>query len=82
MNEKYGEWYQDFQSAFDTMDENDVYVDMNRLMGLGRFNISMNRKLMEKSIDVSWVEAIEDGIIHVDNVIRNPGRTIVDVEEI
>ena len=82
MNEKYGEWYQDFQSAFDTMDENDVYVDMNRLMGLGRFNISMNRKLMEKSIDVSCVEAIEDGIIHVDNVIRNPGRTIVDVEEI
>ena len=45
MNEKYGEWYQDFQSAFDTMDENDVYVDMNRLMGLGRFNISMNRKI-------------------------------------
>jgi len=82
LNEKYGEWYQDFQSAIDTMDENDVYVDMNRLMGLGRFNISMNRKLMEKSIDVSWVEAIEDGIIHVDNVIRNPGRTIVDVEEI
>lgn len=82
MNGKYGEWYQDFQSAFDTMDENDIYGDMNRLMGLGRFNISMNRKLMEKSIDVSWVEAIEDGLIHVDNVIRNPGRTIVDVEEI
>ena len=43
MNGKYGEWYQDFQSAFDTMDENDIYFDMNRLMGLGRFNISKPR---------------------------------------
>lgn len=37
---------------------------------------------MEKSIDVSWVEAIENGLLHVDKVVRNPSRTIVDVEEI
>ncbi|SEF79185.1 protein of unknown function [Eubacterium ruminantium] len=82
LNEKYGEWYQELRNALGTMQENDIYDDMNKVVGSGRSNISMNRKLMEKSIDVSWVEAIENGLIHVDNVIRRPSRTIVDVEEI
>ena len=82
MNEKYGEWYQGLRESLDTMQENDIYDDMNRLVSSGRFNVSMNRKLMEKSIDVSWVEAIENGLIHVDNVVRNPSRTIKDVEEV
>ena len=37
---------------------------------------------MKKTIDVSWVEAIENGLVHVDNFLRNPRRTIEDVEEI
>ena len=37
---------------------------------------------MEKAIDVSWVEAIENGILHVDNFLRSPRRTIEDVEEV
>ena len=37
---------------------------------------------MEKAIDVSWVEAIENGLVHLDNFLRNPRRTIEDVEEI
>ena len=82
MNEKYGQWYQEFQDALGTMQENVIYDDMNRLVDSGRLNVSMNRKLMEKSIDVSWVEAIENGLLHVDNIVRNPSRTIVDVEEI
>jgi predicted component of viral defense system (DUF524 family) len=82
LNEKYGEWYHQLQDALGTMQDNDFYDDMNRLVNSGNINVSMNRKLMEKSIDVSWVEAIENGIIHVDNVVRNPSRTIVDVEEV
>lgn len=65
-----------------TMQDNVIYDDMNKLVNSSHINVSMNRKLMEKSIDVSWVEAIENGLIHVDNVVRNPSRTIVDVEEI
>jgi hypothetical protein len=82
LNEKYGEWYQQLQDALGNMQDNDYYDDMNRLVDSGNISVSMNRKLMEKSIDVSWVEAIEDGLIHVDNVVRNPSRTIVDVEEV
>ena len=82
MNEKYSEWYQDLQGSLEAMQENAVYDDLNRLVDTGRVTVSMNRKVMEKSIDVSWVEAIEDGLLHLDNVVRHPSRTIVDVEEI
>lgn len=82
MNEKYGECYQELQTALQTMQESDIYGDMSRLVDASRKTVSMNRKLMEKSIDVSWVEAIEEGLLHVDNVVRNPRRTIVDVEEV
>ena len=62
--------------------ENDLAGTMDRLLSSSASTISLNRRLMEKAIDVSWVEAIENGLNHVDNVIRNPGRTITDVEEI
>ena len=64
------------------LDSDDLFDVMNRLVGSSKGNISLNRKLMEKVIDVSWVEAIENAIIHVDNIVRNPSRTIVDEEEI
>ena len=66
----------------DILGENDLFDVMDRLVGSSKGNISINRKLMEKVIDVSWVEAIENAIIHVDKIVRNPSRTIVDVEEI
>ncbi len=82
MNSTYGDWYGELKDALGTMQDNFIYDDMTRLINAGRSTVSLNRKLMEKSIDVSWVEAIENGLIHVDNVVRNPSRTIVDVEEV
>jgi len=82
VNGTYGDFYQELQDALGTLRDNIEYDDMTRLVSAGRATVSLNRKLMEKSIDVSWVEAIEDGMLHLDNVVRNPSRTIVDVEEI
>lgn len=82
MKEGYDQWYDEFKETLDMMGENDLFDIMDSLVGSSKSTISLNRKLMEKAIDVSWVEAIENGIIHVDNVIRNPSRTIIDVEEI
>ena len=82
MNENYDKWYSEFKDSMDILGENDLFDVMDRLVGSSKANISINRKLMEKVIDVSWVEAIENAIIHVDNIVRNPSRTIVDVEEI
>lgn len=66
----------------DFLESDDLFDVMNRLVGSSKGNISLNRKLMEKVIDISWVEAIENAIIHVDNIVRNPSRTIIDEEEI
>lgn len=82
MKADYDKWYEEFKDSMDILEENDLFEVMDKLVGSSKGNIAMNRKLMEKVIDVSWVETIENTIIHLDNVIRNPGRTIVDVEEI
>lgn len=82
MNENYDKWYNEFKDSMDILGENDLFDVMDRLVGSSKSNISINRKLMEKVIDVSWVEAIENAILHVDKIVRNPSRTIVDVEEI
>ncbi|MBO7449557.1 MAG: DUF2357 domain-containing protein [Clostridiales bacterium] len=82
MNENYDKWLSEFKESMDILGENDLFDVMDRLVGSSKGNISINRKLMEKVIDVSWVEAIENAIIHVDKIVRNPSRTIVDVEEI
>ncbi len=82
MNGNYDKWYSGFKDSMDILGENDLFDVMDRLVGSSKGNISINRKLMEKVIDVSWVEAIENAIIHVDNIVRNPSRTIVDIEEI
>ena len=82
MNENYDKWYNEFKDSMDILGDDDLFDVMDRLVGSSKGNISINRKMMEKVIDVSWVEAIENAIIHVDNIVRNPSRTIVDVEEI
>lgn len=78
----YGEWYDDFKEAVETLGDDELFDQLDSLLRSSRSTFAFNRKLMEKAIDVSWVEAIENGLIHVDNVLRNPSRTIEDVEEI
>lgn len=82
MASEYGKWYEEFKDSFDYLGENDLSEVMDSLISNAQSTISMNRKLMAKTIDVSWVEAIENGLVHVDNVIRRPSKTIIDVEEI
>ena len=82
MNESYSEWYQKWRESLGPMEDDNLFDAMEAIINSGQSTMSMNRKLMEKAIDVSWVEAIENGLGHLDNVVRNPGRDIVDVEEI
>ena len=82
MNGLYGEWYDEFKGVMDTFDGDELFGAFDELIHSGKNTFAFNRKLMEKAIDVSWVEAIENGLVHVDNCLRNPRRTIEDVEEI
>lgn len=78
----YNDWYEDFKEAVAAFGDDELFGSLDELLKQSRNTFAFNRKLMAKAIDVSWVEAIENGLIHVDNVLRNPSRTIEDVEEI
>ena len=75
-------WREEFQEYATLFDDNSVYQSLINILRGSSNTFSMNRKLMQKVIDSSWVEAIENGLQHVDNVLRQPRRTIEDVEEI
>ncbi|MBO4865799.1 MAG: signal peptidase I [Ruminococcus sp.] len=78
----YGKWYEDFKESTGLFDDDELFGSLDNLLHSSRNTFAMNKKLMAKAIDVSWVEAIENGLVHLDNVLRNPRRTIEDVEEI
>lgn len=75
-------WQKGFDKYYDSIAQNDEFAAIYALLRAGKNSFAFNRKIVEKSIDVSWVEAIENGLPHLDNVIRNPSRTIEDVEEV
>lgn len=76
------QWVKEFKSFVKDMGDDELFASLDSLLHASRNNFAFNRKIMEKAIDVSWVETIENGLFHVDNVIRNPRRTIEDVEEV
>ena len=78
----YDEWYREFSDFVEAFDDDEVYGALDSLIHSSRNTFAFNKKIMEKAIDVSWVEAIENGLVHVDNFLRNPRRTIEDVEEV
>ncbi|WP_295129826.1 signal peptidase I [Ruminococcus sp.] len=82
MDSLYGKWYEDFKESTGLFEDDELFESLDTLLHSSKNTFAMNKKLMAKAIDVSWVEAIENGLIHLDNVLRNPRRTIEDVEEI
>lgn len=57
----------------------DVYTNSIKS---GINNFSLYQKYMNNVIDPKWIEAIEECIIPIDNIIRNPMRFIKQEEEI
>ena len=82
VNEAYSEWFEKFKDCTDQLDSDRLYESFRSSLSHSRSTIALNRRLLEKDIDVSWVEAIETGLVSIDNVIRNPSKTITNVEEV
>lgn len=82
MNEAYSEWFEKFMDCTDRLDSDRLYESFRSSLSHSRSTIALNRRILEKDIDVSWVEAIETGLVSIDNVIRNPSKTITNVEEV
>ena len=75
----YDIYTQDFISL---VQSEEFYTEfMNKAMS-GNSEVSYMHRFIDKQIDVKWLEAIEDAIIPLDTIIRNPRRFIVQEEEI
>ena len=48
----------------------------------GERNVYLYEKYIERNVDLAWVEMIEQTIIPLDTIIRNPRRFIKNEEEI
>ncbi len=48
----------------------------------GNIEISLFRKLVNKKIEEEWIDAIEECILPLDNVIRRPSRYIEELDEV
>ena len=81
-DEQMQQFREEYKQMMELYSSNEYFSSMLNILRGTEGSFAMNRILMQKIIDSSWVEAIEKGLIHVDNVLRNPRRTIEDVEEI
>ena len=75
----YNIYTQDFVSL---VEGEDFYTEFMNKAKSGNSEVSYMHRFIDKQIDLTWVEAIEDAIIPLDNIIRNPRRFIVQEEEI
>ena len=82
MEEFYDKWYSNFTRTMDGLEDDELFDSMHSLIKASRNTFAVNRKIMEKSVDISWVDAIEEGLRHLDTVLRNPRVTIEDVGEV
>jgi len=75
----YDIYTQDFISL---VQSEEFYTEFMNKARSGNSEVSYMHRFIDKQIDLTWIEAIEDAIIPLDNIIRNPRRFIVQEEEI
>ena len=80
----------DFELLYDTYTQDfislvqseEFYTEFMNKARSGNSEVSYMHRFIDKQIDLAWIEAIEEAIIPLDNIIRNPRRFIVQEEEI
>ena len=60
----------------------DFYAFFMNALKSGERNVYLYEKYIERNVDLRWVEMIEQTIIPLDTIIRNPRRFIKNEEEI
>ena len=62
--------------------QEDFYDDYLNGIKAGKNKYEMSQRFQKKKFDLDWVDEIEDAIMHIDNIVRNPRKFIVIEEEI
>ena len=70
------------QQMFEVLESDDFYKVFTDSMKSGKNNFSLYQRYMNSVIDLKWVEKIEDSLVALDNIIRNPQRFIKETEEV
>ena len=82
MNEDRVKYNQYVESINNMLKSEDFYTDFQKKLKVARPLIKLNRKKRAKTFDMEWVEMIEDSIVSLDNIVRNPRKFIVQEEDI
>ncbi len=75
-------YYRFINGFVEDLKSDEFYEYFTNMVKSGKNNIMLNEKYVERNIDIRWVEAIEDTIIPLDNIIRTPNRFIKNIEEV
>jgi len=79
LEEYYQQFTQNFLGRLTSADFHQYFINAIKS---GECNISLYEKFVERTVDLSWVEMIEDSIVALDTIIRTPQRYIKNEEEI
>ena len=82
MNEDRAKYNQYVENINKMLKSENFYADFQKKLKVARPIITLNRKKRAKTFDMEWVEMIEDSIVSLDNIVRNPRKFIVQEEDI
>ncbi len=60
----------------------DFYQYFLRCIKTGKNNVGLTKKVIERTLKGDWLEKIEDCVLSLDNIVRNPTRYIKNIEDI
>ena len=82
-NNKIEKMYDRFTDDFlGKLRTDDFFAFFMNAIKSGERNVYLYEKYIERNVDIAWVEMIEQTIIPLDTIIRNPRRFIKNEEEI
>ena len=82
-NNKIEKMYDRFTDGFlGELRTDDFFAFFMNALKSGERNVYLYEKYIERNVDLNWVEMIEQTIIPLDTIIRNPRRFIKNEEEI
>ncbi len=83
MSDKIQELFEQYHQSFlSAVNSDDFFTYLMNAIQSGDNEMSFLMKKLNKNIDMRWVEVLEDCIIPLDTIIRNPRRFIVQEDEI
>ncbi len=60
----------------------EYYPEIYSMIAEGSTKISVRRRYLLKAIDEKWISAVEESLVALDNLIRNPSRFIEETDKI